>query len=85
MQTKLYKYNDPSHGWLGVPMSELNRLGIAEKISPYSYRRGQMAYLEEDSDMPLYLAALDLAGEPWPAIGQIEEEDWTRNYSHYWI
>lgn len=51
-------YCDPSHGWLRVPKNRLKKLGIEEKISEYSYMRGQWAYLEEDSDMGIYYDAL---------------------------
>ena len=46
-----YKFiADPGHGWLEVPIKELIELGIVEKISPYSYIKGEFAYLEEDCD-----------------------------------
>lgn len=50
-------YTDPGHGWLAVPLSELERLGIADKISTYSYMSGDVAYLEEDCDAPLFIKA----------------------------
>ena len=40
--------SDPGHGWLVVPLSLVRASGA--KISPYSYIRGNMAYLEEDCD-----------------------------------
>jgi len=43
-------YNDPSHAWLAVKRIELLRLGIINKISPYSYQKGKTVYLEEDDD-----------------------------------
>jgi len=47
----MYKfYEDAGHGWLEVPMIELRKLKIDKKISSYSYKKGGMAYLEEDSD-----------------------------------
>lgn len=47
-----YRYvNDPGHGWVGVPKSELNRLGIADQISTYSYVEGETVWLEEDCDL----------------------------------
>lgn len=50
---------DPGHGWLAVEMRELTELGIADRISKYSYqtRDGLVAYLEEDCDMPTYMEA----------------------------
>jgi len=55
--------SDPSHGWLKVPVSELVRLGITDQISTYSYIKGDMAYLEEDRDMKVFLDARTAAGE----------------------
>ena len=55
-------YSDPSHGWIAVKTKELHDLGIAHKISSCSYRRGQTSYLEEDSDAPHYLRALESKG-----------------------
>lgn len=47
-------YSDPGHGWLKIHKSVLDRLGIADKISIFSYMREDHAYLEEDSDVPLF-------------------------------
>jgi hypothetical protein len=47
------KYDDPGHGWLRVKISELKNLGIAGKVSGYSYMRGNYASLEEDCDASL--------------------------------
>jgi hypothetical protein len=55
-------YSDPGHGWLAVKMKRLNDLGIGHKISPYSYRKGQTAYLEEDCDLSVFLDALEATG-----------------------
>ena len=43
-------YSDPGHGWLRVRRSELQELGIADKITEYSYVFGDYVYLEEDDD-----------------------------------
>ena len=55
-------YTDPGHGWLAVKRSLLERLGIAEKITPYSYQRGKTAYLEEDCDFTTFHRAALAAG-----------------------
>jgi hypothetical protein len=53
-----YRFHiDPGHGWLEVPMEELRDLGIADKISHYSYRDGDTAYLEEDCDTAVFVLA----------------------------
>ena len=41
---------DAGHEWLAVKISELVDLGIADKISAYSYVKGATAYLEGDCD-----------------------------------
>jgi hypothetical protein len=46
-------YTDPSHGWAKVKKNVLANLGIASDITPYSYQRGDYAYLEEDCDLSL--------------------------------
>lgn len=57
-RTKTYTYfTDPGHGWLRVKHKELQELGIADQISPYSYMRGDYAYLEEDCDMTKFMQA----------------------------
>ena len=51
-------YSDPSHGWFGVKRQVLVNFGLMDKVSKYSYQRGQTVYLEEDCDATLYLDAL---------------------------
>lgn len=63
MKTKtILFYSDPGHGWAKVSIRELNKLGIADKITTYSYMRGDYAYLEEDCDLTTYVNALRDAG-----------------------
>jgi len=45
------------HSWLRVPLSELEQLGINEKISGYSYKDNLYAYLEEDDDEMMFREA----------------------------
>lgn len=54
--------SDPGHGWLEVPVGLLAKLGIADQISPYSYQRKDVAYLEEDCDLSVFMAAARNAG-----------------------
>jgi hypothetical protein len=58
-------HTDPGHGWLQVPVAELRRLGITDKISHCSYisRDGKTAYLEEDCDYSVYFRAAGLTHE----------------------
>lgn len=48
---------DPSHGWVKVPIKLLAELNLLGQISPYSYVRGAYAYLEEDSDYSKFYEA----------------------------
>ena len=56
--------SDASHGWLKVPVSELERLNIVEDITTFSYVRNDMAYLEQDADMATFLKAREAEGKP---------------------
>jgi hypothetical protein len=55
-------YQDPGHGWAKIHKNWLELLGIADKISNYSYMRKNHAYLEEDCDLSTLYAAADKAG-----------------------
>ena len=59
---KLNFYSDPGHGWLRVPLALLDKLGLVDKISPYSYMQGPWAYLEEDCDASEFLAEMRRQG-----------------------
>ena len=62
----MYKFtSDPGHGWLHVKREELTRLGIADKISAYSYQHGGMVYLEEDMDVSTFIDAKQRHNEPF--------------------
>jgi hypothetical protein len=69
-------HQDPGHGWIEVPARLLADLGIADKITRYSYqsRDGRTAYLEEDCDAPRLLDAMKAAGRPF----EIREVDHPR-------
>ena len=55
---------DASHGWLKVPVAELERLNIVEDITTSSYVRNDMAYLEQDVDLGQFLVAREAEGNP---------------------
>ncbi len=64
MKAKVYTvYADPGHAWVKVPLEELKELGIAEKISSYSYMSRTHAYLEEDCDLTLFAETKKAKGE----------------------
>jgi hypothetical protein len=63
MKTKKYTmYSDAGHSWLKVSKKELKGLGIADKISHYSYQRGDYAYLEEDCDYSIFVEVMNSIG-----------------------
>jgi hypothetical protein len=81
---KTYKfYNDPGHGWLAVKRSELNALGIANKISQFSYQRGGTVYLEEDMDAVTFLRAKRLAEEEFEIKTVYQDRTPIRSYANY--
>jgi hypothetical protein len=55
-------YEDPGHGWAKVKRAVIDKLGIAEEVSSYSYQRGDFVYLEEDGDLGLLCTELRLRG-----------------------
>jgi hypothetical protein len=74
-----YKFiADPGHGWLRVPLGELQAFGLLEKISACSYldNSNGFAYLEEDCDLGHYCIAR-------AAIAGFKEEsahDWSHKF-----
>lgn len=64
-----YKFfADPSHGWLRVPMAHIEELGITDRISAYSYKRGKWAYLEEDCDYRVFEEAFKERFDIYPQL-----------------
>ena len=59
---KLKHYTDPGHGWVAVKRNLLVELGILEKITSYSYQKGQTVYLEEDCDYTTLVETLKTRG-----------------------
>ena len=51
-------FADPGHAWARFPKAKLVTLGIADKISTYSYMNGSNAFLEEDCDLRTLLVTL---------------------------
>ena len=48
-------WEDGGRGWLQVPHNLLKKLKIQGSISSYSYRDDVFAYLEEDSDLSIFM------------------------------
>lgn len=69
---------DPGHGWIAADAASLRAHGLLERVSIYSYRDGDLVWLEEDCDAPRYLAALSRAGVQYRIL-----ETHTKGYA--WI
>ncbi|MEY3123264.1 hypothetical protein [Nitrosomonas mobilis] len=76
-------YADAGHGWLRVQKSILAELDIAEKISSFSYQRGDYAYLEEDVDLSLFLKAMRDRGIEPEFREYHSEYSRIRSFDHY--
>jgi hypothetical protein len=76
-------HSDPGHGWLEVTRAECKRLGILNKISIYSYQRGNKVYLEEDCDATLFIEAKKEHKEEFKFDEQNVEVTPIRNYQSF--
>lgn len=77
-------FNDPGHGWLEVAMVHIIELGLADKISDYSYMREDFAYLEEDCDMFMFIKEAENNGILVNCISHYTNTDSEiRNYARY--
>lgn len=89
MKAKKLKFiNDPGHGWLSVSNKDVKELGIADKISRYSYMSPTRSYLEEDGDAGVFLEAAKAAGWEFVISNSYVESTPIRNYPDfckYWI
>ena len=72
-------FSDPGHSWLQVPLADIYTLGLRARISSFSFIKNQIAYLEEDRDMGLYLKAREKAGYPDPDISYFYVEHFDRS------
>ncbi len=58
---KLARYDrieDPGHSWLEVPISDVRKIGVLDKITAYSPKKAGFIYLEEDCDMFTFVDAM---------------------------
>lgn len=83
--SKTYIYHtDPGHGWFAVKRSELLKLGIADKITGFSYVRGGTVYLEEDCDAARFFEAYEQQFGSKPQYRESHREYTPiRNYQSY--
>jgi hypothetical protein len=61
-EIKIKVFGDPGHAWARFPKARLVKLGIADKISAYSYQNGANAFLEEDCDLSTLINTLQAQG-----------------------
>jgi hypothetical protein len=61
----------------------LDTLKIQDQITPYSYLRGSMAYLEEDLDMYTFMQAAKLADLDIELVEVYQEYTAIRDYPQY--
>jgi hypothetical protein len=89
--TKYTYHIDAGHGWLEVPLRDLQNAGLQLcEVSKFSY--GQVndkfvptLYLEEDCDMALFLNALQAKGEEFELVEKHHDGDaFIRNLGRIW-
>ena len=77
-------FADPGHAWARFPKAKLVQLGIADKISTYSYMNGANAFLEEDCDLSVLVVALrDRGYEIKFNESHANKQSKIRNYATY--
>jgi len=79
----ILKYEDTGHGWYAIEKDFLKVLGIADKISAYSYEKGNLAYLEEDCDASLLLNTMDKNNIEYTIQRVYHDRSPVRNYRGY--
>lgn len=80
MPTEYVFHSDPGYAWLEVTKAECKRLQV--KPSGWSYKKGDMYYLEEDEDAGMFLNAKKLRGETYTIHEEHLEVTPIRNYAH---
>ena len=75
--------SDPGHGWLEVPRSELERLGLCLGISRFSKENNGLVYLEEDCDMAYFMRAMNEHNQSFCMTHVYEEITPIRTYRAY--
>jgi hypothetical protein len=78
-------HTDAGHGWIATKRAELIRLGILNKISSYSYQKGETVYLEEDCDASTFYGAKKEKGEEINIRESYRGRSPIRNYESFRI
>jgi len=76
-------HSDAGHGWMEVSLMELIKLGIANQISSFSYKKGMNVYLEEDDDAAKFLNAKKKIGEEVEIVEVYKADSPIRSYQSY--
>jgi N-acetyl-anhydromuramyl-L-alanine amidase AmpD len=80
----LVVFEDPGHAWVRFSKKRLAELGIADKISPYSYQNGANAFIEEDCDLSTLANALRERGyEIKYMTNRTDRQSKIRNFDRY--
>ena len=80
----LMVFEDPGHAWVRFSKKRLAELGIADKISAYSYQNGNNAFLEEDLDLSTLAKALRERGyEITYKSNRTDRSSKIRNFDRY--
>ena len=76
---------DAGHEWLAVKLSYVVSLGIKDKISSYSYVKGNTAYLEGDCDAAVFFDAYrnQFGKDPETRMGKHWDRWPGRSFQHY--
>jgi hypothetical protein len=59
---KIVYHTDPGHGWLEVNRKLLKEFDVEDKITSFSYQKGNTVYLEEDCDAATLVTAMAIKG-----------------------
>ena len=85
-QITIKVFEDPGHAWARFPKARLVKLGIADKITAYSYQNGANAFLEEDCDLGTLIGALKAQGyEIKFSESHTNKQSKIRGYDYYRI
>jgi len=74
-------WTDAHHAWIEVPKREVKQLGLLDKISTYSFEKGDNLYLEEDIDGKMFLDRIN--EDIFELDERYEEESRVRKYKPY--
>jgi hypothetical protein len=78
-------FTDPGHGWVKIKVDVLKQLGISDKISTFSYRNGDDAFLEEDCDCAVLIKELKDQGIEFKFVEKhTNKSSKIRNYYSYY-